>query len=58
MAYTPKKAATESKNKTQYSPVDFFLVVVVITRLIFGKYKADAINAPEFVKQKLFKHIK
>jgi hypothetical protein len=48
MAYTPKKAATESKNKIQYKPVDFFLVVVVIIILIFGKYKADGIKAFKF----------
>jgi hypothetical protein len=35
---TTKKAATESKNKTQYRPV-LFLVVSIINN--FGKYKAE-----------------
>ena len=26
--YTQKNAATETKNKSQYSPVDFFVVVI------------------------------
>lgn len=28
-AYTPKNATTDNKNKIQYKPVDFFLVVTI-----------------------------
>lgn len=35
MLYTPKKAATETRNSTQYKPVDFF--VDSILQLILAK---------------------
>ncbi len=40
-AYTPKNATTDNKNKIQYKPVDFFLVVII--KNIFCKYTAARI---------------
>ena len=47
IAYTQKKTAIDTKNRSQYNPVDFF-VVVAICNNYFGKYKIEDINANDF----------